>query len=44
MGKMRAYIPYVGFFTIALNDYVWFKYLVLGFMVFCVLIAKDPQN
>lgn len=43
MGKMRAYLPYMGMFTIWLNDYPMFKYTVLGLMGFFVLIAKDPQ-
>jgi len=43
MGKMRIYLPYMGMFTIWLNDYAWFKYTVLGSMCFFVLIAKDPQ-
>lgn len=43
MGKMRAYLPYMGMFTIWLNDYPLFKYAVLGLMGFFVLIAKDPQ-
>jgi signal peptidase len=43
MGKMRAYLPYMGMFTIWLNDYTWFKFLTLGLMGFFVLIAKDPQ-
>lgn len=43
MGKMRAYLPYMGMFTIWLNDYPMFKYAVLGLMGFFVLIAKDPQ-
>ena len=43
MGKMRAYLPYMGMFTIWLNDYPLFKFAVLGLMGFFVLIAKDPQ-
>ena len=43
MGKMRAYLPYVGYMTIALNDYPMFKYIVLGAMAFFTIIAKDPQ-
>jgi len=43
MGKMRAYLPYMGMFTIWLNDYPMFKFAVLGLMGFFVLIAKDPQ-
>lgn len=43
MGKMKFYLPYMGMFTIWLNDYAWFKYTVLGLMGFFVLIAKDPQ-
>jgi len=40
---MRAYLPYMGMFTIWLNDYPMFKFTVLGLMGFFVLIAKDPQ-
>ncbi len=40
---MRAYLPYMGMFTIWLNDYPLFKFAVLGLMGFFVLIAKDPQ-
>jgi signal peptidase len=43
MGKMRMYLPYLGIFTIWLNDYQWFKVATLGLMGFFVLIAKDPQ-
>jgi signal peptidase len=43
MGKMRVYLPYMGMFTIWLNDYPLFKYAVLGTMGLFVLIAKDPQ-
>lgn len=43
MGKMRAYLPYVGYMTILLNDYPMFKYFVLGMMAFFTIIAKDPQ-
>lgn len=40
---MRAYLPYVGYMTILLNDYPMLKYLVLGLMGFFTIIAKDPQ-
>lgn len=43
MGKMRAYLPYVGYMTILLNDYPMFKYFVLGMMAFFTIVAKDPQ-
>ncbi len=43
MGKMRAYLPYMGMFTIWLNDYPWFKFAVLGLMGFFTIVAKDPQ-
>lgn len=43
MGKMRLYLPYMGMFTIWLNDYPLFKFAVLGLMTLFVLIAKDPQ-
>lgn len=43
MGKMRMYLPYMGMFTIWLNDYPLLKYSVLGLMTVFVLIANDPQ-
>jgi len=41
--KMRAYLPYMGMFTIWLNDHLMFKFTVLGLMGFFVSISKDPQ-
>jgi signal peptidase len=43
MGKMKAYLPYVGYITIILNDNPMFKYFVLGLMAFFTIVAKDPQ-
>jgi signal peptidase len=42
-GVIHGYIPYAGIFTIWVNDYLWFKYLVISVMCIFVLIAKDPQ-
>eukprot|EP01017_Pseudomicrothorax_dubius_P034310 TRINITY_DN4689_c0_g1_i2.p1 TRINITY_DN4689_c0_g1~~TRINITY_DN4689_c0_g1_i2.p1 ORF type:complete len:186 (-),score=46.96 TRINITY_DN4689_c0_g1_i2:158-715(-) len=44
MGKVRAYLPYIGYVTIMLNDYPMLKYVVIGLMSILVLVAKDPQN
>ena len=42
MGKVRGYLPYMGMFTIWLNDYPLLKWGVLSMMVIFVVIAKDP--
>lgn len=42
MGKIRAYLPHMGYFTILLNEQIWLRNLVLGGMALLVLIAKDP--
>lgn len=38
-----SYIPYFGYFTIALNDYPQLKYALLSIMALWVMVAKDPQ-
>jgi signal peptidase len=42
MGKVRGYLPYMGIFTIWLNDYPALKWGVIGMMAILVIIAKDP--
>eukprot|EP01017_Pseudomicrothorax_dubius_P011913 TRINITY_DN1459_c0_g3_i5.p1 TRINITY_DN1459_c0_g3~~TRINITY_DN1459_c0_g3_i5.p1 ORF type:complete len:186 (+),score=40.04 TRINITY_DN1459_c0_g3_i5:167-724(+) len=44
MGKVKAYIPSIGYVTIILNDYPLVKYFVLGLMFILVLVGKDPDN
>jgi len=41
MGRVRAFLPYVGMITICLNDYPWLKYMLLGFMGFFVIIGRE---
>jgi signal peptidase len=42
-GKIKGYLPYVGIFTIWLNDYPLLKWTLLGFMALFVIISKDPE-
>ena len=37
------YAPFVGYFTIAMNDYPQLKFLVLLGMALMVMTSKDPQ-
>ncbi|KAN0063581.1 Signal peptidase complex catalytic subunit [Thecaphora frezii] len=41
VGKVRGYMPYVGYVTIALNDYPKLKYLLLGGMGLSLLFQKE---
>mmetsp|Transcript_79565 Transcript_79565/g.138055 ORF Transcript_79565/g.138055 Transcript_79565/m.138055 type:complete len:183 (-) Transcript_79565:95-643(-) len=41
MGRAQAFLPYVGMITIWLNDYPWFKYLLIGSMGFFVIIGRE---
>ncbi|SPC65574.1 probable signal peptidase (endopeptidase SP18) [Ustilago sp. UG-2017b] len=41
VGKVRGYVPYVGYLTIALNDYPKLKYLLLGIMGLSLLFQKE---
>lgn len=44
IGKIRGYMPYVGYLTIIINDYPLLKYLMLGAMIFSVMINKDKEK
>ena len=44
LGKIRAQIPYIGIFTIIMNDYPYVKYVVIGGMLIMVLVSKEPQS
>jgi len=44
MGRAFAFLPYVGMITIWLNDYPWFKYVILGVMAFFVTIGRDANG
>ncbi|CAK83773.1 unnamed protein product (macronuclear) [Paramecium tetraurelia] len=44
MGKIQGFLPYVGHITIYLNDYPYFKFVMIGLMSLFVLTAKDPQS
>merc|ERR1719374_529986 len=41
MGRAQMYCPYIGMITIWLNDYPWFKVLLLGSMGFFVIIGRE---
>ena len=41
MGRSRAYLPFVGWLTILVSENLWLKYVILGFMAFFVLSAKE---
>ncbi|UZJ53391.1 hypothetical protein CBS101457_002711 [Exobasidium rhododendri] len=41
VGKVRGYMPYVGYVTIALNDYPKLKYLLLGALGLSLLLQKE---
>lgn len=40
-GKANAFIPYLGVFTILLNDYTALKFAVLGLMGLFVIINRE---
>ena len=41
VGRARGFLPYVGIVTIIMNDYPKFKYAVLAFLGFYVLIHRE---
>jgi signal peptidase len=43
-GRILAYLPYVGYATILLNDNPSLKWTVLALMAIMVLTSKDPQD
>jgi signal peptidase len=44
IGKIRAYMPFVGYLTILINDYPILKYLMMGLMIFSVMINKEKEK
>jgi signal peptidase len=43
MGTVYGNVPYLGMFTIILNDYPTVKYVVIGLMFFSCMVTKDPS-
>ncbi|PWN50812.1 signal peptidase I [Violaceomyces palustris] len=41
IGQVKGYMPYVGYVTIALNDYPKLKYALLGLMGLSLLFQKE---
>ncbi|CEH14855.1 signal peptidase i [Ceraceosorus bombacis] len=41
VGKVKGYMPYVGYVTIALNDYPKLKYLLLGGLGLSLLLQRE---
>ena len=44
IGRVKGSAPYIGIFTILLNDYPLLKYAVIGLMAIMVLTSKDPNQ
>ncbi|ORX38834.1 signal peptidase complex catalytic subunit SEC11 [Kockovaella imperatae] len=43
IGKVRGFLPYVGYVTIAMNDFPQLKYALLGSVGLFLLIQKDQS-
>ncbi|KAH7099611.1 hypothetical protein BKA62DRAFT_303962 [Auriculariales sp. MPI-PUGE-AT-0066] len=41
IGKVRAYMPYVGYATIAMNDFPWLKYALMGGLGLLAVIQQE---
>ncbi|KIK93008.1 hypothetical protein PAXRUDRAFT_829417 [Paxillus rubicundulus Ve08.2h10] len=41
VGKVRGFLPYIGYVTIAMNDYPQLKYVVLGGLGLLALIQRE---
>ncbi|KAI9636440.1 putative signal peptidase [Dioszegia hungarica] len=44
IGKVRGFLPYVGYVTIAMNDFPKLKYALLGAVGFFLLIQKEHEH
>lgn len=44
LGRIRMFVPYVGFATILLNEYPLLKWSILIIMGIFVLTSKDPNE
>ena len=44
VGKVSGIVPYMGYFTIILNDYPMAKFGMLGSMLLSVMLSKDPNQ
>lgn len=40
-GRVRGYVPYIGIFTIILNDYLWLKIGLFGIVGFISVFGKE---
>ncbi|KAG8898126.1 Signal peptidase complex catalytic subunit [Tulasnella sp. 417] len=41
VGKVRGFIPYVGYVTIAMNDFPWLKYALIGILGLLALFQRE---
>ena len=41
IGRVRGYLPYLGIFTLIMNDYPLFKYIMLGLLCFYALTHRE---
>ena len=44
IGRIRGYLPYVGYISIIINDYPILKFLLLASMIVSVMINKDKNK
>ena len=40
-GRVRGFLPYVGYLTIMMNDFPWFKYALLGSIGLVVILNRE---
>ncbi|KAI8060229.1 hypothetical protein BC940DRAFT_312538 [Gongronella butleri] len=41
VGKVKAFVPYVGMVTIVMSDYPWLKYALLGVLGLFALVQRE---
>ncbi|KAG8911309.1 Signal peptidase complex catalytic subunit [Tulasnella sp. 418] len=41
IGKVRGFMPYIGYVTIAMNDFPWLKYALIGFLAVMGLFSRE---
>ncbi|KAG8981662.1 Signal peptidase complex catalytic subunit [Tulasnella sp. 427] len=41
IGKVRGFIPYIGYVTIAMNDFPWLKYILIGILGLLALFQRE---
>ena len=44
IGRVLGHVPYLGMFTIILNDYPQFKYLLLALMSLSFMVSREEAS